>query len=98
MRLSEKKAIGVAMTPFPVKEIESKELYETYSQNNGPFCVQEQGRPDLVVMSTSDFAEMDESLSEDDVASIRLGLEQIQRGEGIDAREALAQVRAKYGL
>lgn len=86
------------MTPFPVKQIESEELYEAYSQSGGPFCVQKPGRPDLVVMSASEYSQTGESLSDDDVASIRLGLEQLDRGEGIDAREALAQVRTKYGL
>lgn len=85
--------------PLPIQEIESTEVFDAYDTVRGPFCARKSGRPDLVVMRSSDLDHGEDSQPSDEmIGAIQNGLDALDRGEHVSAREAIASVRSKYGL
>lgn len=87
------------MTPMPVREIDGLDIFEVYDANGGPFRIQKQGRPDLVVIDSSDYEPAHSEADLDIVAeAIKRGAAECDCGNDLDARESLAMIRARYGL
>ena len=85
------------MSPLPIVNLESSELFDTYEQERGPFRAHMEGRPDLVVMPATT-PTGSEPLSHSDIASLRRGAAEMQQRAGRDARAYIADVRSRYGI
>ena len=87
------------MAPFPVKELEyAEDLARQYEEAQGPFVVRAAGQPDLYVVSELDFEWDEPAYTEEQLAQIKAGYDDMKAGRCVDAFEALEEIRAKYGL
>lgn len=87
------------MAPLVLERSAREQLADAYAQAGGPFPVSIDNQPDFVVMSTSDFeAYCEPPLSDDQRRVIREDYESALQGEVVDAKSAVARIRAKYGL
>lgn len=86
------------MTP-PIKMLENTEACDAFEEAGGqPLQISAPGRGVLTVVE-GDLDDRDEpSYTDEELASIRRGLEAIDRGEAIDAHQMLAEIRAEHGL
>lgn len=78
--------------------IDSQLLYDAYDQAQGPFVVQAEGRPSLIVMQTTELVGDEPIYTEAELEELRTGLTAVQRGETFDARASLAEALARNGL
>ncbi len=83
------------MSPVAAQEFKAW-LEAEYAEAQGPFTAEKIGAPEFVIMRTSDLE--DEQMTDDEMAVLLEGYEAAQRGEVQDARDALAEIRAAYGL
>lgn len=71
-------------------------LEEAYERANGPLLLTKEGCPGFIIMRTSDHEEA--PLTDDEMVVLRKGYEAARRGEVMDARESIAEIRVAYGL
>ena len=87
------------MAPLVLERSAREQLADAYAQAKGPFPVSIDDQRDFVVMSTSDFESYCEpALTDAQLQMIRDDYESVMRGEVVDAKLAVARIRAKYGL
>ncbi len=68
-------------------------------ERGSPLVLTVNGKAELVVQDAASYQEMLDRLERaETVASIRRGIEQAQRGEGISLAEAGRRLRAKHGF
>lgn len=76
-----------------------KEHVSRLKENRSPEVLTINGRAELVLQDAGSYQEMLDRLRElEDLAAIREGLEQADRGEVIPAEEVLAELSRKYGV
>jgi PHD/YefM family antitoxin component YafN of YafNO toxin-antitoxin module len=64
-----------------------------------PVVLTVNGKAELVVQDADAYQEMLDKIERaETISAIREGLAEIERGEAVDAREAFAALRAKYGI
>ena len=86
------------MESLVLSEKARKQLADAYAEAQGPFPLTIDGQ-DFVVMSMADFEEYCGLPSaEDEQHILREDYTSAMCGELVDAKEALAGIRAKYGL
>ena len=86
------------MESLVLSENARKQLADAYAEAQGPFPLTIDGQ-DFVVMSMADFEEYCGLPSaQDEQHILREDYAAAMRGELVDAKEALAGIRAKYGL
>lgn len=84
------------MSPATKQEI--KEWLESeYAKAQGPFTAASIGAPDFIIMRISDLAG-EPDLTEDELRVLDKGYAEALQGKTQDAFEALAEIRAAYGL
>lgn len=88
------------MTPQPVLELDKGiSAFEALTANEAMYTVRLADGRDKVIMDASVFAQMqDDGYLNEALASVRQGLEEIERGEGLDAWDVSRELRARYGL
>lgn len=87
------------MAPLVLEKTAQEQLADAYAQAGGPFPVSIDGQQDFVMMSTSDFEQYCEApLSDDEIRLLRRGYEEAMRGELLDARSVLEEIRARHGI
>ena len=76
-----------------------KEYVERLKENKTPLVLTVNGRAELVVQNAESYQLMLERLERaETVAAIRRGIEQAERGEGMQLEEAEKRLRKKHGL
>ncbi len=87
------------MAPLVLERSPRERLADARTQATNPFPMSIDGQQALVVMSSSDFAEHCEpALTTEQRQMIREDYAAAMRGEVVDAREALAKIRTRYGV
>lgn len=88
------------MSPLPLKMSETDEMLRDYRAASGPYCVQMPTGERLYVGMERDFSVVDgDGTSRDEVLrSVENGIADFERGDRVDAREALRTIRERYGL
>lgn len=88
------------MLMVPVKELKDAARISRMCRESGePVHVTRNGRPDMVVMSSEAYEELERAARAGRVVSlVEEGIEAVRRGESRDAFEAVASLREKYGL
>lgn len=68
-------------------------------KTGNPLVLTVNGKAELIVQDAHSYQRMLERIAHaEEVAAIRKGLDEFERGEGRPAREALAELRQKHGL
>lgn len=85
-----------SLTSFKRNTIES---VEQLKKNKSPLILTVNGKAELVVMGAEDYEELLERLEQaETVKAIKTGIEAFENGESRPAREALTDLKKKYGI
>ena len=80
----------------------ARDYVQRLKETRSPVVLTINGKAALVVQDAESFQEMRERLEQLEqsaaVAAIRQGIAEFERGEDMDAREALEALRAKHGI
>lgn len=77
----------------------TKSYVERLKETKSPVVLTVNGKAELVVQDAASYQELlDRVERAETVAAVRQAMEEFERGEGRPAREALEELRAKYGL
>ena len=85
------------MSPQVVKESTINDIVKAYERARGPFEIVRDGGDVFIVMRASDMSE-EASMSPADIASLRTGYAEVQRGEILDFDDAISRIELRYGL
>lgn len=85
------------MSPFPVKEYTQDMLAAGYEEMSGPF-VAKMPSEQYVVMRMDDYVKYEPPMSEPQRKMVLDDYAAARRGETVDARTALEEIRVKYGF
>lgn len=85
------------MPPFPVKEYAQDMLAAGYEEMSGPF-VAKMPSEQYIVMRMDDYAKFEPSMSESQQRMVLDDYAAARRGETVDARSSLEEIRVKYGF
>lgn len=69
-----------------------------YAEARGPFTAEKVGAPEFTIIRTPGYERVPAGPTEEEVASVREGIADFERGDYVDAREASRRVRERYGL
>lgn len=88
------------MTIIPIKELkDSAKISSLCHSTNEPVYITKNGYSDLVIMSAEAYDHLERAArSGETLYHIRAGVAAAESGECRNAREALSEVRAKYGI
>lgn len=88
------------MRSIPVKELkDTGKISELAHKSHEPIHVTKNGRPDMVIMSAESFDELERDARTGRIVSlVQEGIDAVNDGKAQDAFQAVAQLRAKYGL
>lgn len=88
------------MTIIPIKDLkDSAKVSALCHSANEPVHVTKNGYADLVIMSAEVYDHLENAArSGETLYHIQAGINAIENGKYRDAREALSEVRAKYGI
>ena len=86
------------MSPQIVSEETRADLAKAYRKASGPFSIPMDDQPDLIVMSSSDIDVDEIPFTEAETSALSAGYAAAQRGEIVNAREAVHEMRMRYGL
>ena len=82
---------------IPIKELKkTSEISEMCHEADGPIYITENGYGDMVIMSMENYEAVMRQLAI--YRDIEISEKQIENGQTKDARSALKEMRAKYGL
>ena len=82
---------------IPIKELKkTSEISETCHEADGPIYITKNGYGDMVIMSMENYEAVMRQLAI--YRDIEISEKQIENGQTKDARSALKEMRAKYGL
>ena len=82
---------------IPIKELKkTSEISEMCHEADGPIYITKNGYGDMVIMSMENYEAVMRQL--DIYRDIEIYEKQIENGQTTDARSALKEMRAKYGL
>lgn len=82
---------------IPIKELKkTSELSEMCHKADGPIYITKNGYGDMVIMSMENYEAVMRQLAI--YRDIEISEKQIENGQTKDARSALKEMRAKYGL
>ena len=82
---------------IPIKElIKTSEISEMCHEADGPIYITKNGYGDMVIMSMENYEAVMRQLAI--YRDIEISEKQIENGQTKDARSALKEMRAKYGL
>ena len=82
---------------IPIKELKkTSEISEMCHEADGPIYITKNGYGDMVIMSMEDYEAVMRQLAI--YRDIEISEKQIENGQTKDARSALKEMRAKYGL
>ena len=82
---------------IPIKELKkTSEISEMCHEADGPIYITKNGYGDMVIMSMENYEAVMRQLAI--YRDIEISEKQIENGQTIDARSALKEMRAKYGL
>jgi prevent-host-death family protein len=77
----------------------TKDFLKQMKETKGPVVLTVNGKAEVVVQDAESYQAMLERLERAEaVAAIRQGMEEFERGEGRDAREAFEELRQKHGI
>lgn len=77
----------------------TSESVEQLKKSKSPLILTVNGKAELVVVSAEDYEEMTERLEQaETVSAINKGIEAFENGEYLSAREALTNLKEKYGI
>ena len=85
------------MLSLPVNKLTEDELVRAYREANGPFVVQAPSQ-EFVVMKLEDYAHLESSMSAFQRTVVQEDYAAAKRGDTVDARSALEEIRAAYGF
>lgn len=100
------------MIAMPIKELkDGAKISATCHELDEPITITKNGYDDMVIMSSETFKRYDTAVKfeqsrraaaqrelEQTLADIQAGIAAIEAGEGVDAFQALAELREQYGL
>ena len=82
---------------IPIKELKkTSEISEMCHEADGPIYITKNGYGDMVIMSMENYEAVMRQLAIN--RDIEISEKQIENGQTKDARSALKEMRAKYGL
>ena len=82
---------------IPIKELKkTSEISEMCHKTDGPIYITKNGYGDMVIMSMENYEAVMRQLAI--YRDIEISEKQIENGQTKDARSALKEMRAKYGL
>ena len=82
---------------IPIKDLKNtSEISDMYHKADGPIYITKNGYGDMVIMSMEIYENTMRQLSM--YRDIEISEKQLETGQTKDARTALAEMRAKYGL
>ena len=82
---------------IPIKELKkTSEISEMCHEADGPIYITKKGYGDMVIMSMENYEAVMRQLAI--YRDIEISEKQIENGQTKDARSALKEMRAKYGL
>lgn len=82
---------------IPIKELKkTSEISEMCHEADGPIYITKNGYGDMVIMSMENYEAVMRQLAI--YRDIEISEKQIENGQAKDARSALKEMRAKYGL
>ena len=82
---------------IPIKELKkTSEISEMCHEADGPIYITKNGYGDMVIMSMENYEAVMRQLAI--YSDIEISEKQIENGQTKDARSALKEMRAKYGL
>ena len=82
---------------IPIKELKkTSEISEMCHEADGPIYITKNGYGDMVIMSMENYEAVMRQLAI--YRDIEISEKQIEKGKTKDARSALKEMRAKYGL
>lgn len=82
---------------LPVNKLTEDELVRAYREANGPFVAQAPSQ-EFVVMKLEDYAHLESSMSAFQRTMVQEDYAAAKRGDTVDARSALEEIRAAYGF
>lgn len=88
------------MQIVPVKDLKDTTRISRLCRESGePVHVTKNGYPDMVIMSTETYEELERAAKTGRIVSmVQKGIDAVERGECRDAAEAVASIRSRYGL
>lgn len=85
------------MSPIAMQEIKAW-MESEYAEAQGPFAAEKIGAPEFTIIRTPGYEASSSAPADDEVASVRAGIADFERGAYEDAREVSRRVRERYGL
>lgn len=88
------------MMILPIKELkDTAKISKLCHESNEPIFITKNGYPDMVILSPEAYDALDQDAEQTRIyAAVKAGLEAVERGEYVDAFEAIESLKEKYGL